>query len=137
MASLDISDVRILEDMVIECIYGGLLSGRLDNRNQQLIVDYVSSRDFKAEDAVKLFDKLKKWIAHVGEVERLLDKNLKSTALSLKNDEIRKRDIKVKADEAYSKALVEVESQETGKRLKEEKFRSLHAGMARGDSDSD
>lgn len=137
MTSLDIPDVRILEDMVIECIYGGLLSGRLDNKNQQLTVDYVSSRDFKAEDAGKLFDKLKKWASHVDTIKEMLDDNLNNTAISLENNEKRKIDVKIKADEAYSKALLEVEAQESSRRFKEESIRFLRPGPGREGSDSD
>ena len=123
MTLLDISDVRVLEDMVIECIYGGLLSGRLDNKYQQMTVDYVSSRDFKSEDAPKLFDKLNKWKAHVESIEKTLDKNLKDTKSSLEANEKKKKNVKVLADKAYSEALVEIDTHLTVKAFSEGKFR--------------
>lgn len=136
MGLLDISDVRVLEDMVIECIYSGLLSGRLDNKNQQMTVDYVSSRDFKAEDTAALFDKLNRWRKHVEEIEGTLDKSLRATMASLEANERRKKEVKVKADEAYSKALVELENHQVA-RKQEGKVRGFGGMIPRGDNDSD
>ena len=112
MKLLDITDVRILEDMVIECIYYGLLSGKLDNKQQQLITDYTTSRDFKIEDASKLFNKLEVWTNHINKVENILDKNLKDNIANLEKNEKRIRKLKTKADEVYSKALAEIEFQQ-------------------------
>lgn len=137
MSLLDISDIRILEDMVIECIYGGLLSGRLDNKYQQMTVDYVSSRDFKAEDAPKLFDKLSKWTTHVEKVETMLEQNLKSAKKNLEENEKKKKDVKVQADAAYNKALLEIGLQQTDKRVKGIRFKAQQSGYFRVDDDSD
>eukprot|EP00826_Nyctotherus_ovalis_P045559 TRINITY_DN5056_c0_g1_i3.p2 TRINITY_DN5056_c0_g1~~TRINITY_DN5056_c0_g1_i3.p2 ORF type:complete len:137 (+),score=59.43 TRINITY_DN5056_c0_g1_i3:571-981(+) len=134
MGLLDISDVRVLEDMVIECIYSGLLSGRLDNKNQQMTVDYVSSRDFKAEDTTNLFDKLNRWKKHVEEIEGMLDKSLRSTMASLEANERRKKEVKVKADETYSKALVELENHQMG-RKQEGKAKGFGRMIPQGDVD--
>lgn len=111
MAALDLSEVRVLEDMVIDSIYNGLLSAKMDNKQQQLIVDYVSSRDFKAEDADELFAKLKKWHGHIAKVERIIENNLQETASNLRDNERRKERVKKEANKAYEVALKEMEAQ--------------------------
>ena len=45
MKELDISDIRSLEDLIIDCIYNDLLKGKLDQRNKELLVEYTYGRD--------------------------------------------------------------------------------------------
>jgi len=116
MIELDLSEVRVLEDMVIDSIYNNLLSARMDNKQQQLIVDYVSSRDFKAEDMEDLFIKLRKWYEHVEIVERTIEENLSKTVAGLKENEKRKREVNKKVKQAYESASEEILSQSRGRR---------------------
>ncbi|ETO32232.1 hypothetical protein RFI_04885 [Reticulomyxa filosa] len=48
MTRLDIGTVRELEDVIINCIYEGLVHGRLNQSKNQLEIDYVSGRDINA-----------------------------------------------------------------------------------------
>jgi len=116
MIALDLSDVRVLEDMVIDCIYNNLFSARMDNKQQQLIVDYVSSRDFKAEDMEGLFIKLRKWYEHIEIVEKIIEDNLNKTIAGLKENEMRKKEVNKKVNQAYESASEEILSQQRGRR---------------------
>jgi hypothetical protein len=59
--NLDISNLRELEDLVIESIYAGLLRGKLDQRAEHLEVKYAISRDIKDEDLDEMMQKLTDW----------------------------------------------------------------------------
>ena len=111
MSLLQLTDVRELEDLVINCIYNSLLSCRLDNKHQQLIVEFVASRDFRLEDAPKLFKQLNDWIAHVSTVEGKVEKSLKDVASKIDRSVLRKRQILSEADHTHAIALQEHEAE--------------------------
>lgn len=50
---LDAASVRLLEDVIIESIYSGLLSGRLDQKRGRFHVDGVMGRDVDGEEELK------------------------------------------------------------------------------------
>ena len=41
---LDIPNVRELEDLIIECIYQGVIKGKLDQKQKQLEIDFAIGR---------------------------------------------------------------------------------------------
>ena len=110
MGILDLTDVRELEDMVIKSIYNNQLSCKLDNKQQQLIVEYVASRDFKVEDAPKLFDHLKKWLAHVEGIERDFENSLKKVTGDIESSAKRRTKVIEKADAIHAEAIVDAET---------------------------
>ena len=61
MERLDLGDVRELEDLLIECIYAGIVVGRLDQQSSQLKIERVSGRDPSDLDIVNMCQKLDQW----------------------------------------------------------------------------
>eukprot|EP01001_Neometanema_parovale_P008125 NODE_4402_length_1069_cov_100.399577_g4203_i0.p1 GENE.NODE_4402_length_1069_cov_100.399577_g4203_i0~~NODE_4402_length_1069_cov_100.399577_g4203_i0.p1 ORF type:complete len:292 (-),score=73.30 NODE_4402_length_1069_cov_100.399577_g4203_i0:193-1014(-) len=61
--SLDISDVRKLEDLLIEAITSGLINGKLDQRHMQMEVFDTTSRDLKPTDMDNMLHVLSKWLS--------------------------------------------------------------------------
>ena len=110
MGILDLTDVRELEDMVIKNIYNNLLSCKLDNKQQQLIVEYVASRDFKVEDAPKLFEHLKKWLAHVEGVEKDFENALKRVTADIEGSAKHRTKVIEKADAIHAEAIADAEA---------------------------
>jgi COP9 signalosome complex subunit 7 len=53
--------IRELEDLIIDGIYLDLISGKLDQKYQQLEVEYVLGRDVKEEKIVALLNSLQDW----------------------------------------------------------------------------
>ena len=59
---LDITNVRDLEDLIIDTIYAGLLDGRLDQANAVLNVKSCMARDVRPEEDVDaMIIKLVNW----------------------------------------------------------------------------
>jgi COP9 signalosome complex subunit 7 len=55
-------DIRNLEDIIIDAIYAGILSARLNQRQQQLEVESVLGRDVQGiQEIEKLSSVLKEW----------------------------------------------------------------------------
>ncbi|EWM30447.1 cop9 signalosome complex subunit 7a [Nannochloropsis gaditana] len=57
-------DVRELEDLIIESINMGLLTGRLDQRGGRFRIKGAIGRDVRLEDIDGMMDKLQKWVAN-------------------------------------------------------------------------
>jgi len=58
---LDISALRDLEDLIIEAIYQGVIHGSLDQRKQQLEVEFAMGRDLKPESLENMISVLRAW----------------------------------------------------------------------------
>lgn len=61
MRLLDIQDLRELEDLMIDCIYNELLSGKLDQMNQQFHAVNTFGRDARPTDLESMIGKLEEW----------------------------------------------------------------------------
>lgn len=61
LEELDIKHVRDLEDMIIEAIYGDIIHGKLDQKKQQLEVDYAIGRDIRQGNVTDLGSFLEEW----------------------------------------------------------------------------
>ncbi|KAK6176883.1 hypothetical protein SNE40_015097 [Patella caerulea] len=61
LTELDIQNVRALEDIIIEVICADVIHGKLDQKNQQLEVDYAIGRDIKQESIPEVISVLQDW----------------------------------------------------------------------------
>ena len=60
-SKMSASDIRALEDIIIDAIYTGILSARLDQRWQRVEVESVMGRDVRAEAVGSLSSSLEEW----------------------------------------------------------------------------
>eukprot|EP01115_Flamella_aegyptia_P011888 TRINITY_DN57227_c0_g1_i1.p1 TRINITY_DN57227_c0_g1~~TRINITY_DN57227_c0_g1_i1.p1 ORF type:complete len:180 (-),score=32.38 TRINITY_DN57227_c0_g1_i1:325-864(-) len=58
---LDISEVRELEDVIIDAIYQGLIDGKLDQQKKQLDVESAIGRDLKPDALDNMLNVLTLW----------------------------------------------------------------------------
>jgi len=58
---LEISALRDLEDLIIDAIYQGIIQGSLDQRKQQLEVEFAMGRDIQQESVDKMIGVLRNW----------------------------------------------------------------------------
>ncbi|XP_052759993.1 COP9 signalosome complex subunit 7a-like [Mya arenaria] len=61
LEELDIPNLRTLEDLIIEVIYADIIRGKLDQKNQQLEVDYAIGRDIRPEAVPEIIAVLQDW----------------------------------------------------------------------------
>jgi len=61
MADLELTSVRAVEDLLIECFYGGLLQGRLDQQASRLEVTYCTGRDIHPSEVAAMCETLAAW----------------------------------------------------------------------------
>eukprot|EP01094_Clydonella_sp_ATCC50884_P025963 TRINITY_DN69_c0_g1_i1.p1 TRINITY_DN69_c0_g1~~TRINITY_DN69_c0_g1_i1.p1 ORF type:complete len:276 (-),score=121.04 TRINITY_DN69_c0_g1_i1:380-1207(-) len=60
--ALEIDSVRELEDLVIECMYLGVLKGKIDQRNRRIDVSFALGRDVLESEVAALVEKLQAWV---------------------------------------------------------------------------
>lgn len=61
LEELNIPNLRALEDLIIEVIYADIIHGKLDQKNQQLEVDYAIGRDIRPEAVPEILSVLQDW----------------------------------------------------------------------------
>lgn len=61
LKELDLKNLRELEDLIIEVIYADIIHGKLDQKNNQLEVDYAIGRDIGPDDVGAMAAVLQEW----------------------------------------------------------------------------
>lgn len=78
--TLEISNVRELEDLIIDAIYLDLLQGKLDQKEEQLEVTYTMGRDIEPGKLEQILAALKDWASTTAAVLTSLDNKISSVA---------------------------------------------------------
>jgi len=73
-SSLDIETVRDLEDLIIDCIYSGLIVGRLDQRKALLEIRYCRGRDINDKAIGLMKNRLMSWLKSTDDIIAVLEK---------------------------------------------------------------
>ncbi|KAG8871552.1 hypothetical protein FRB97_008583 [Tulasnella sp. 331] len=73
---LDIGTMRELEDLIIDAMYQDVLRGRLDQKEQQLEVEYTMGRDLRPGQLEEILAALKDWSQSTAQVIAALDTKL-------------------------------------------------------------
>jgi COP9 signalosome complex subunit 7 len=61
LKTLQLSDVRNLEDLLIDCFYADLCRGKLDQKGKCVEIFEALGRDVRPEDIDSLINTLSKW----------------------------------------------------------------------------
>lgn len=76
LQELDIVNMRELEDLIIEVIYADVIRGKLDQKNQQLEVDYAIGRDIQPEAVTEIISVLQSWCNNCESVLQTIDSQI-------------------------------------------------------------
>ncbi|KAI4897186.1 hypothetical protein NFI96_025398, partial [Prochilodus magdalenae] len=63
LQQLELKNVRELEDLLIEAVYCDIIHGKLDQRNQQVEVDFSVGRDLGPNELPNIANTLQEWCA--------------------------------------------------------------------------
>ena len=78
LRNLELSSVRALEDLLIECMYAGLLQGRLDQQAGHLEVYACAGRDVHPDELPNMATVLAEWQRSAGGLMAEVSAQLKS-----------------------------------------------------------
>ncbi len=76
MTTLNIKDLRELEDLIIDCFYNELLKGKLDQKNKQLHVDYTYGRDVRSDQLDSMLETLNQWDSQLEKAQHLVERQI-------------------------------------------------------------
>eukprot|EP00484_Ammonia_sp_Unknown_P029133 CAMPEP_0197024038 /NCGR_PEP_ID=MMETSP1384-20130603/4692_1 /TAXON_ID=29189 /ORGANISM="Ammonia sp." /LENGTH=235 /DNA_ID=CAMNT_0042452367 /DNA_START=37 /DNA_END=744 /DNA_ORIENTATION=+ len=74
---LDIKTVRELEDLIIDCIYSGLINGRLDQRKALLEIRFCRGRDINEKAIGLMKNRLLSWLKATDQIIKQLENQQK------------------------------------------------------------
>jgi COP9 signalosome complex subunit 7 len=80
LQQLDIPNVRELEDLIIECIYQGVVKGKLDQKQKQLEIDFAIGRDIRPGQLLQMMNVLAAWGTRSDAVISAIDQKIAYTA---------------------------------------------------------
>ncbi|KAK1225795.1 hypothetical protein PQX77_011244 [Marasmius sp. AFHP31] len=89
MTALQTPTIRELEDLIIDAIYLDLLRGKLDQKEEQLEVEYTMGRDIEPERLGELLAALKDWASTTAAVLQTLDEKVASINTEANNAKAR------------------------------------------------
>ena len=87
---LHISNVRELEDLIIEAFYANLIRGKLDQLNNQLEIEYAIGRDVTDEQVDDILNVLDNWCKNCDIALKTIEAQI-SQANSYKQKQIEKQ----------------------------------------------
>jgi len=73
---VDVSNVRELEDLIIDSIYQGLLVGKLDQRKSEFQVDETFGRDVRPAEVQQLFHTLDGWASQSDSLLKIIEEKI-------------------------------------------------------------
>jgi len=115
MADLDIGNVRELEDLIIDCVYMGLIQGKLDQRKHAFEVQSVIGRDLGPTEVADMTQLLANWMTGSEALLKNLEKKIEFANLTY---------------EKKKKDTAELE------KVKKDTIESLKAGIQSGDQEA-
>ncbi|KAJ8089075.1 hypothetical protein PM082_014323 [Marasmius tenuissimus] len=89
MTALQTPTIRELEDLIIDAIYLDILRGKLDQKEEQLEVEYTMGRDIEPEKLGELLAALKDWASTTAAVLQTLDEKVASINTEANNAKAR------------------------------------------------
>lgn len=124
LKALDVTTVRELEDLIIDAIYLDILQGKVDQKEEQLEVEYTMGRDVNVqagglEDILKA---LSNWASTTASVLHSLDAKLESIASAAAHRQLRQQEHE-KELQTTLKEVSEKKDHKGGRRLADRESR--------------
>lgn len=107
--ALGLSSTRELEDLLVETIYAGLLEGKLDQKQRQLRVFRVASRDVQSSTFPALLHHLKAWKATTEALTLAVQQNNSFLSEQKRQGELNQKKLQAAADEQKSAVREQLE----------------------------
>ncbi|WWC71921.1 uncharacterized protein I206_105880 [Kwoniella pini CBS 10737] len=110
LTSLRIESIRQLEDLIIDAIYAGLLSGKMHHHEKVLHVDWVASRDLEEQDLIAVQNGLLNWCKTAETLLTTLDEQILVTRQNAANEAADQADYKAYRDREYETIALELKN---------------------------
>jgi len=110
---LEISELRELEDLIIDAIYQGIVQGSLDQRKQQLEIESAMGRDLQPDALESMISTLTNWANQSDNLLKTIKEKISHANIMSDNEKKHKEDFekRVEAVRLTLKATMEAEMQ--------------------------
>jgi COP9 signalosome complex subunit 7 len=115
MEKLEVKDVRSLEDLVIGCVYAGILEAKLDQKQKEVLVNGAIGRDLPPGGLADMIGKLGKWSEGASLLIENMGKQIEDANLEYSSEQRTKEQF-LKDFEAKKKQMEEAEGGQQGQR---------------------
>ncbi|CAA7410979.1 unnamed protein product [Spirodela intermedia] len=100
MRELDVSNVRELEDFLInECMYAGIVRGKLDQLRRCFEVQFAAGRDLKHEQLDNMIKTMSNWLSTSDSLLNSIQDKIKWADMMSEEHKKHRKDIEEKVDE--------------------------------------
>merc|ERR1712137_1448052 len=93
LQDLEIESVRELEDLIIECMYLGVLKGKIDQRNRRIDVHFSLGRDVEESEVQDLVEKLEQWVRQANVLSESLSAQIAGITEAHEKDRAHKQEL--------------------------------------------
>ncbi|CAI5469886.1 unnamed protein product [Closterium sp. Yama58-4] len=110
MEQLDVSNVRQLEDLLInDCMYAGILRGKLDQRSRCVEVQFAAGRDLRPGQLSSILATLSQWVATSEAMLGTIEKRIQWADEKGEEWAKHKREVEEQVEEAKKNIRAEME----------------------------
>eukprot|EP00475_Leptophrys_vorax_P000802 TRINITY_DN10438_c0_g1_i1.p1 TRINITY_DN10438_c0_g1~~TRINITY_DN10438_c0_g1_i1.p1 ORF type:complete len:264 (+),score=3.70 TRINITY_DN10438_c0_g1_i1:224-1015(+) len=110
MEQLDISNVRELEDLLInDCMYAGILKGRLDQRSRCVEVQFAAGRDLRPGQLGDILSTLSAWLSNSEAMLGTIEERIRWADLQGEQRSKHRKDVEERAEEMKKTIWSEME----------------------------
>jgi len=106
LQQIDISNVRELEDLIIDSIYQGMIRGKLDQRYKHLEVQFAIGRDLRPGQMEQIMATIQTWVETSETLLRTIEERVRYAASSQEAAKKHKQDFEAHVD-SLKKSLKE------------------------------
>jgi hypothetical protein len=128
--ALQIEELRELEDIILDCIYQGLIGGKIDQQQQKLFVDFAVGRDVRDKDLKELQVVLTNWSNRSASLIKVIEDKIAVARSEIEVEKMRREDFNRRVSEVKEniRAIMEAQ-QDVGKR--QGGMQGMHQGGGR------
>jgi len=114
LKELDISELRELEDLVIDALYKDIVVGKLDHERKVFQVDSAIGRDLRPGDMDKMISTLQSWQKQSETLLKKIDDSIKDAQARRNEVQNHKRDFEKRLEEAKGHVKIVMENEMAG-----------------------
>jgi len=111
LSELSLENVRELEDLIIDCIYAGIIKGKLDQKEQRFQVDWAMGRDIRPGQIEDMLKILTLWCDRSETLMKSIQEKIQLASLLHDSNQKQNREFEARVEDikANLKATMEAE----------------------------
>ena len=109
LAALDLKDTRTLEDCIIEGMYAGLFTGKLDQKTKEFHVNETAGRDCKPGELAEMISVLKAWVEAAEDTSAQISKKITYAEKAHEVEVARVKELQNRVDETKKNAVGDID----------------------------